>query len=550
MRLGRVKLKNFAFRLSLLSPFIIFAKTTIYHREVMSKIYPVGIQSFEKIREGGYCYIDKTSLIYSLIKSGQYYFLSRPRRFGKSLLISTLEAYFLGKKELFKGLAMEGLEKDWTTHPVLHLDLNTQKYDTPEALNNVLEENLNYWESLYGASESEIGVARRFNGIIRRAAEKAGQKVVVLVDEYDKPMLQAIGNEPLLTDYRNTLKAFYGALKSNDKYLRFALLTGVTKFSKVSVFSDLNNLMDISLSNRFANICGITENELHRDLEEDIRLLAEANGMNETEARQTLKEWYDGYHFAENTEDIYNPFSLLNTLAEMKFGSYWFETGTPTFLVELLQRSKYDLHRLTEEMATADSLGGIDTMETNPVPILYQSGYLTIKGFDKEFRTYELGLPNKEVEEGFTKFLLPNYAFLSSGNPSFEISSFVREVRSGNIDAFMRRLQSFFADTPYELARDLERHYQNVLFIVFKLLGFYTRAEYRTSNGRIDMVVKTDRYIYVMEFKLDGTAEEAIRQINEKGYAAPFASDGRTLYKIGVNFSNAIRGIEGWIVEE
>ncbi|WP_302458319.1 ATP-binding protein [Mediterranea massiliensis] len=516
----------------------------------MSKIYPVGIQSFEKIREGGYCYIDKTSLIYSLIKSGQYYFLSRPRRFGKSLLISTLEAYFLGKKELFKGLAMEGLEKDWTTHPVLHLDLNTQKYDTPEALNNVLEENLNYWESLYGASESEIGVARRFNGIIRRAAEKAGQKVVVLVDEYDKPMLQAIGNEPLLTDYRNTLKAFYGALKSNDKYLRFALLTGVTKFSKVSVFSDLNNLMDISLSNRFANICGITENELHRDLEEDIRLLAEANGMNETEARQTLKEWYDGYHFAENTEDIYNPFSLLNTLAEMKFGSYWFETGTPTFLVELLQRSKYDLHRLTEEMATADSLGGIDTMETNPVPILYQSGYLTIKGFDKEFRTYELGFPNKEVEEGFTKFLLPNYASLSSGNPSFEISSFVREVRGGNIDAFMRRLQSFFADTPYELAHDLERHYQNVLFIVFKLLGFYTRAEYRTSNGRIDMVVKTDRYIYVMEFKLDGTAEEAIRQINEKGYAAPFTSDGRTLYKIGVNFSNAIRGIERWIVEE
>ena len=550
MRLGRVKLKNFAFRLSLLSPFIIFAKTTIYHREVMSKIYPVGIQSFEKIREGGYCYIDKTSLIYSLVKSGQYYFLSRPRRFGKSLLISTLEAYFLGKKELFKGLAMEGLEKDWTTHPVLHLDLNTQKYDTPEALNNVLEENLNYWESLYGASESEIGVARRFNGIIRRAAEKAGQKVVVLVDEYDKPMLQAIGNGPLLTDYRNTLKAFYGALKSNDNYLRFALLTGVTKFSKVSVFSDLNNLMDISLSNRFANICGITENELYRNLGEDIRLLAEANGMNETEARQTLKEWYDGYHFAEHTEDIYNPFSLLNTLAEMKFGSYWFETGTPTFLVELLQRSKYDLHRLTDEMATADSLGGIDTMETNPVPILYQSGYLTIKGFDKEFRTYELGFPNKEVEEGFTKFLLPNYASLSSGNPSFEISSFVREVRGGNIDAFMRRLQSFFADTPYELARDLERHYQNVLFIVFKLLGFYTQAEYRTSNGRIDMVVKTDRYIYVMEFKLDGTAEEAIRQINEKGYAAPFTSDGRTLYKIGVNFSNAIRGIERWIVEE
>ena len=389
----------------------------------MSKIYPVGIQSFEKIREGGYCYIDKTSLIYSLVKSGQYYFLSRPRRFGKSLLISTLEAYFLGRKELFKGLAMEGLEKDWTVHPVLHLDLNTQRYDTPEALTNVLEENLSYWESLYGASESEIGVARRFNGIIRRAAEKTGRKVVVLVDEYDKPMLQAIGNEPLLTDYRNTLKAFYGALKSNDNYLRFALLTGVTKFSKVSVFSDLNNLMDISIDDRFASICGITEHELHTDFKEDILTLARKNRMTEDEAKQQLKEQYDGYHFVEDSEDIYNPFSLLNTFAKMKFGSYWFETGTPTFLVELLQRSKYDLHRLTEEMATADSLGGIDTMETNPVPILYQSGYLTIKGFDKEFRTYELGFPNKEVEEGFTKFLLPNYASLTSGNPSFEIIS-------------------------------------------------------------------------------------------------------------------------------
>ena len=466
----------------------------------MKRNYPVGIQNFEKIRSGNYCYIDKTELIYKLAKSGKYYFLIRPRRFGKSLLLSTLEAYFQGKKELFEGLALETLEKEWTEYPILHLDLNAQKYDTSESLYGILNDALCGWEAMYETRSSETSLSLRFQRVIQRAAEKWGRNVVVLIDEYDKPMLQAIGNEPLLTDYRNTLKAFYGVLKSCDKYLRFALLTGVTKFSKVSVFSDLNNLMDISLSNRFANICGITENELYCNLEEDIRLLAEANGMNETEARQTLKEWYDGYHFAEHTEDIYNPFSLLNTLAEMKFGSYWFETGTPTFLVELLQRSKYDLHRLTEEMATADSLGGIDTMETNPVPILYQSGYLTIKGFDKEFRTYELGFPNKEVEEGFTKFLLPNYASLSSGNPSFEISSFVREVRSGNIDAFMRRLQSFFADTPYELARDLERHYQNVLFIVFKLLGFYTRAEYRTSNGRIDMVVKTGKYIYVMGF--------------------------------------------------
>ena len=411
MRLGIVKLKNFTFRLSLPSPFIIFAKTIIYHREAMSKIYPVGIQSFEEIRQGGYCYIDKTNLIYQLVKTGKYYILSRPRRFGKSLLISTLETYFLGKKELFKGLAMEELEKDWVTYPVLHLDLNARKYVDASSLTAILNQHLESWEAIYGNEKKDRAPEERFAWLIEKACRTTGRNVVVLVDEYDKPMLQAIGNEPLLTDYRNTLKAFYGVLKSCDKYLRFALLTGVTKFSKVSVFSDLNNLMDISLSNRFANICGITENELHRDLEEDIRLLAEANGMNETEARQTLKEWYDGYHFAENTEDIYNPFSLL---------------------VELLQRSKYDLHRLAEEMATADSLGGIDTMETNPVPILYQSGYLTIKGFDSRFRTYTLGFPNLEVEEGFIRFLLPFYSNTSKSDSAFEIVHFVHEVESGN----------------------------------------------------------------------------------------------------------------------
>ena len=263
-----------------------------------------------------------------------------------------------------------------------------------------------------------------------------------------------------------------------------------------------------------------------------------------------MKEQYDGYHFVEDSEDIYNPFSLLNTFAKMKFGSYWFETGTPTFLVELLKRSKYNLYRLTEEIATADSLGGIDSMDSNPVPILYQSGYLTIKGYDKRFRTYTLGFPNREVEEGFIQFLLPAYSSTSRSDSAFEMVHFVREVESGNISAFMRRLQSFFADTPYELVRDLELHYQNVLFIVFKLLGFYTQAEYHTSNGRIDLVIKTDHYIYVMEFKLEGTAEEALQQINDKQYAQPFASDSRQLYKIGVNFSNKTRNIEKWLVEE
>ena len=516
----------------------------------MKRNYPVGIQSFEKIRSGNYCYIDKTELIYRLVKSGQYYFVSRPRRFGKSLLISTLEAYFQGKKELFEGLAIETLEKEWTEYPILHLDLNTKKYESRLSLNEILNQHLEKWEAAYGDEKKDRSPEERFSYIIEKISTVTGRNVVVLIDEYDKPMLQAIGNEELLTDYRNTLKAFYGVLKSCDRYIKFALLTGVTKFSKVSVFSDLNNLMDISMDNRFANLCGITEEELYRDFKEDIIELGEKNGMTEQETKTELKKTYDGYHFVEDSDDIYNPFSLLNTFAKMKFGNYWFKTGTPTFLVELLKHSRYDLHRLTEEVASADSLGGIDTMYSNPVPILYQSGYLTIKGYDKEFQAYYLGFPNKEVEEGFTKFLLPRYAHLETGNSSFEIMNFVKDVRQGNAEAFLKRLQSFFADSPYELARDLELHYQNVLFIVFKLLGFYTQAEYHTSNGRIDMVVKTDKYIYVMEFKLGGTAEEALQQINDKHYAQPFVTDSRKLYKIGVNFSKKTRGIEEWIVEE
>ena len=516
----------------------------------MIRKYPVGIQNFEDLRKAGYCYVDKTKLMYQLVQSGKYYFLSRPRRFGKSLLLSTLEAYFEGKKELFKGLAIEQLEQDWTAYPVLHLDLNTQKYDTPESLYSMLNDALCTWENLYRTRPSETTPSLRFQGIIQRAAEKCGKSVVVLIDEYDKPMLQAIGNEDLQTEYRNTLKAFYGVLKSCDKYLHFALLTGVTKFSKISVFSDLNNLMDISMSNRFSSICGITEQELKQYFKEDIRLLGENNGMTPEQTMRELKQWYDGYHFTEKSEDLYNPFSLLNTFAERKFGSYWFETGTPTFLVELLKRNHYDLHRLTREMATADSLNGIDTMEENPVPILYQSGYLTIKDYNGRFKSYTLGFPNQEVEEGFVRFLLPRYANLPTSDSAFEIIHFVSDVEHGQVDAFMKRLQSFFADCPYELARDLERHYQNVLFIAFKLLGFYTQAEYHTSEGRVDLVVQTQDYIYVMEFKLEGTAEEALRQINEKHYAQPFATDSRKLYKIGVNFSNTIRGIEKWLVEE
>lgn len=516
----------------------------------MDKLYPIGIQNFESLRKDGYLYVDKTKLIYQLVKTGRYYFLSRPRRFGKSLLISTLEAYYQGKKELFEGLAIEQLEKDWIKYPILHIDLNTEKYDTLESLESILNFTLEKWERLYGTASSETTFALRFRGIIQRANEQMGQRVVILIDEYDKPMLQAIGNEELQQKFRNTMKAFYSVLKTMDGYIKFALLTGVTKFGKVSVFSDLNNLIDISMDEQYVELCGITEKEIHDNMEEDLHILADKQKMTYEEVCSELKECYDGYHFVENSIGIYNPFSLLNTFYKMKFGSYWFETGTPTYLVELLKKSNYDLQRITHEETDADVLNSIDSTSRNPIPVIYQSGYLTIKGFDNRFGIYKLGFPNREVEEGFVKYLLPFYTNIDLIESPFQIRQFVDEVEQGDYNAFFRRLQSFFADTPYELIRDLELHYQNVLFIVFKLIGFYVKAEYHTSRGRIDLVLQTERFIYVMEFKLDGTAEEALQQINDKHYAQAFATDKRQIFKIGINFSNETRNIEKWIVED
>ena len=514
-----------------------------------NKIYPIGIQNFEKIRKGGYFYVDKTALIYQLAKTGSYYFLSRPRRFGKSLLISTLEAYFQGKKELFEGLAMEQLEKDWIKHPVLHIDLNIEKYDRPESLDNMLEKILSDWESLYGANPSERSFSLRFAGIIERACKQSGQRVVILVDEYDKPMLQAIGNEELQQAFRNTLKPFYGALKTMDGYIQFAMLTGVTKFGKVSVFSDLNNLEDISMWNDYVGICGISECEIHENLESELYEFATAQEITYDKLCAELKECYDGYHFTHNSIGIYNPFSLLSAFKRKEFGSYWFETGTPTYLVKLLKKHHYSLEQMAHEETDTQVLNSIDSESTNPIPVIYQSGYLTIKGYDKRFGIYRLGFPNREVEEGFIQFLLPFYTSLDKVESPFEIQRFVREIESGDYNSFFRRLQSFFADTTYELIREQELHYENVLFIVFKLVGFYTNVEYHTSEGRIDLVLQTDKFIYVMEFKLDGTAEEALRQINDKHYALPFEADERKLFKIGINFSAKTRNIEKWVVE-
>ena len=514
-------------------------------------IYPIGRQNFENLRNEGYVYVDKTPLIYKLVKEGSIYFLSRPRRFGKSLLLSTLEAYFQGKKELFKGLAMEQLEKEWHTYPILHLDLNAEKYESKEELENILSTYLRQWENEYGSSElHNTSLSQRFRAVIRAAKEKTGRNTVVLIDEYDKPILQAIGNEKLQEEFRNTLKAFYGVLKSADADLKFALLTGVTKFAKVSVFSDLNNLNDISMSPRFHNICGITDEELHNVFDREIQELANANNQTKEEAYNRLKRTYDGYHFTNGTQGLYNPFSILWTLSERRYGSYWFSTGTPTYLVELIKKANFNIEELSNYKANEEQMNSIHVDTIDPIPVLYQSGYLTIKDFDEEFRLYTLNYPNEEVKSGFVNFLLPFYTKVQATQTTTVVSRFVTSVRKGKADEFMQLLQSIIAGTPYELIKELENHYQNVIYIITKLMGLYVQAEYRTSNGRIDILIGTNDYIYIIELKFNGTAQEAIEQIENKDYALPFETDGRQIIEIGANVSPKTRNIEEWIIKQ
>ena len=512
---------------------------------------PIGIQDFEKIRTGGYLYIDKTEHIYRLVSEGSYYFLSRPRRFGKSLLISTIKALFQGKRELFKGLAIDQKEDwDWVEHPVMHLDLNTEKYDSKEKLENLLNDFLVKEEAKYGRQESETSLGLRFQGLIQRAYEKTGQRVVILVDEYDKPMLQAIGNKELQDEYRGTLKGFYGALKSMDGCIRFAMLTGVTKFGKVSVFSDLNNLEDISLLRQYYDICGISDEELLSYFDTEIDHLAEDNDMTREECIARLRRMYDGYHFHQKAKGMYNPFSVLNTFKNREFGSYWFETGTPSYLLELLRRHYYDLEEMATSEVTADVLNSIDAESTNPIPVIYQSGYLTIKGYDTEFQMYHLGFPNQEVEEGFIKYLAPFYLDNREERSVFDIRSFTSDVREGKAEQFLSRLKSLFASAPYDSVKgDRENHFQNMMWVVFKMMGFYSHTEYHTSNGRIDLLLETPQYRYIMEFKLDGTAEEALQQIKDKDYPLQFQQDDRQTYIIGVNFSKETRTIDKWVME-
>ena len=509
-------------------------------------LYPIGIQSFGKIREGGYVYVDKTDLIYNIVKTGGYYFLSRPRRFGKSLLVSTLKAYFQGKKELFQGLAIENLEKDWNSYPVLHLDLSGVTYTSVEILDEKMNDTLDVWEQRFGKNEGFKTDSIRFRRIIDAAYEQCGKQVVVLIDEYDKPLLDAAGNEPLREAFRSRLQGFYSVMKSQDGKLRFGFLTGVTKLGKLSIFSGLNNLNDISMDYRYADICGISESDLHAYFDGSVQEMADANRMSKEECYARLKDYYDGYHFCEESEDIYNPFSLLSALNGQRFRDYWYETGTPTFVVKALRQGKFNLENLTLDRVPYSALGGVNADDSDPIPVLYQRGYLTIQSYDERWQSYILKYPNQEVERGFMECLAKTYVPSASYNSPFSVQKFVEDFENGDAEGLMKRFAAFFADADYAIAGDAELYFQNTMYIMCKLMGQLVQVERHTSNGRMDILVQTEKYIYVMELKMDASADEALQQIEEKGYAKPFAADSRKLFRIGVNFSSSTRRIEEW----
>ena len=511
-------------------------------------LYPIGIQSFEDIRRGGYVYVDKTSLIYKLATTGKYYFLSRPRRFGKSLLVSTMEAYFQGKKELFGGLAISSLEKDWTEYPVLHFDLSGASYADMDALNDKLGRQLDALESRFGVVKKYKTLPVRFDNLIECAFNKTGRQVVILADEYDKPVIDNLDRPELQDKMRETLRGFYGVMKSKDAFIRFGFLTGVTKIGKMSVFSDLNNLTDISMDREYSDICGVSEADLKDYFTESVKELAEANGFTEEECRKRLARMYDGYHFHQKAIGVYNPFSLLNTLKVKEFKEYWFETGTPSFLVKVMRKTSYDVTRLSGDLVGSSLLTDVNTAFLNPVPLLYQSGYLTIKGFDPRYNLYTLGFPNMEVKDGFLNFLLGYYAPVQSDSTNTLISLMSMDVEAGNPDGFMTRLDALFARTNYQIQADCEKDFQYAMYIIIELMGEYVETERTTSNGRIDILIKTKDYIYIIEIKTDSTPDEALAQIEEKGYARPFADYRRKIFRIGVNFSTSNRRIDGWKV--
>ncbi len=523
--------------------------------------YPIGIQTFEQIIEDGYVYVDKTDMIHSLAHEGTIYFLSRPRRFGKSLLISTLESYFLGRKELFKGLKIESLEKDWITYPVFHIDFSVGNYTIPGVLEQSIEERLTEWEELYGITSRVSDYGLRFKNVIAEAHSQSGYRAVVLIDEYDKPILDVLdteltwngqGNSVSLEDHnRNVLKGFYSTFKAADRDLQFVFLTGVTKFSQVSVFSGFNQPNDISMSRQYETLCGITQEELESYFALPVKKLSTWYKCSETDMYVRLKAQYNGYHFSSNLTGVYNPFSLLNVFQKEQIQDYWFKTGTPTYLVRLLNHFKENLNELTGKYYAPKEFDDYKADLERPLPMIYQSGYLTIKDYDWEMDTFLLDFPNNEVKEGFVSLVANNYFGTREDSESW-VRSAVIALRRGELDIFREQLTSFLASIPYSMRRkenerEKERYFHYTFYLLLRLVSVYTvYTEKQQSHGRVDCIVETKDYVYIFEFKLDGTAEEALKQIEEKGYAKPYSTDARTVYKIGVSFSSETGTVDDW----
>jgi len=512
--------------------------------------YPIGIQTFKKIREGNFAYVDKSALIYNLVKGGNFYFLSRPRRFGKSLLISTLEAYFRGWQELFKGLAIDSLEQDWTEYPVLRIDFSNANYDSGEILKAKLANEVAIWEEQLGLKSETDDAAIRFGNIIRCTYEQTGRKVVILVDEYDAPLVNLIDNEALLEINRNILSGFYKNIKANDQYIEFAFLTGVTKFGQLNVFSALNNLKDISLSKRYQDICGITEDELHACFDEGVNEMAHENGITKEECYSRLKQMYDGYHFCKNGIGIYNPFSLLNALDSKEFGSYWFQSGTPTALIKAMKHNHIDITQVPGQMVEPDVLESVNSYHNDLTALLYQSGYLTISGVAPT-GALTIDFPNEEVRLGFIRQLVPIYSSLNSGSSSSLANLLKLALMEGDVQTFISQMRTLISSLYYDIFQSSEQAFHFIFYITGILIGgkdLRTESEKRTNRGRMDLLIENSAYIYIMEFKLDQSPEKALEQIQEKGYAQQWQSDPRQTILLGVNFSSQERNIpeNGW----
>ncbi|MDD7632798.1 MAG: ATP-binding protein, partial [Parabacteroides sp.] len=515
--------------------------------------YPIGIQSFDRIRNEGYVYVDKTDLIYQLVTTGSIYFLSRPRRFGKSLLVSTLEHYFLGHKELFKGLAMEQLEQDWLEYPVFHIDFNNTQFEKSGNLENKINIYLTAWEQIYGALPVKGDLGDRFAYVLEQAHKQTGRRAVVLVDEYDKPILDVLDSgrmtveddqEILLEEqHRNILKGFYSVFKGADAHLQFVLLTGVTKFSQVSVFSGFNQPDDISMVRDYESLCGITKDELLSVFGDSIHLLADELNLNEEQTIQVLKDRYDGYHFGKRMTDIFNPFSILKCFRHLSVEDYWFASGTPTYLVRLLNHYGEQLNEMIGQYYFPEEFIDYKATVEQPLPMIYQSGYLTIKRYNRDLNTYLLDFPNNEVKKGFLTLVASNY-LQSKERVTSWIQQAVMALQRGRLEQFRDQLTAFLASVPYSMRRkqderEYERYFQYTFYLLLRLLSVYTvYNEMEQSRGRVDCIVETPDYVYIFEFKLDGSAEQALQQIKDKGYARPYLTDPRKLYQIGVNFSS------------